>query len=144
MNWQVEFYELDTLRHNPITNETLFANGQAPTPFKRDTVNKLDYAWWGGIKAGGKQYPGFITVANARADFEPGEYEISLTWDDAARLDIDGKTVINEWMPSKYDFDESPNRKIRVKLGGEHQFRLEHVELGGFATISLKIIKLRI
>ncbi len=144
MNWQVEFYELDTLRHNPISSGTLFANDQIPPPFKRDTVNKLDYAWWGGIKAGGKQYPGFITVAHARADFEPGEYEISLTWDDAARLDIDGKTVINEWMPSKYDFDESPNRKIRVKLGGEHQFRLEHVELGGFATISLKIIKLRI
>jgi parallel beta-helix repeat protein len=143
MNWHVEFFELDTAKHNPLSSGALFANGMVPTPFKRDTVNKLDYAWWGGIKAGGKQYTGFITVANASASFEPGEYEISLTWDDAARLLIDGKTVIDEWTPSKYDFDESPNRKIRLRLGGEHRFRLEHVELGGFATISLKIIKLR-
>lgn len=142
MNWQVEFYELDTLRHNPISSGDLYANGQIPASFKRDTVNKLDYAWWGGIKAGGKQFPGFITVANASTQFEPGEYEISLTWDDAARLYIDDKLVIDEWNPSKYVFDESPNRKIRIKLGGEHRFRLEHVELGGFATTSLKINKI--
>lgn len=142
MNWLVDFYELDTARHNPLTKGALFANGMRSSPFKRDTVNKLDYAWWGGIKAGGRQYTCFITVANANVRFEPGDYEISLTWDDAARLEIDGKSVIDEWLPSVYDFDESPNRKVRIRLGGEHQFRLEHLELGGFACISLKINKL--
>ncbi len=143
MNWKVSFYELDTMKFNPIRAGTLFRDGPAEVPFKIDTIDKIDYAWWGGIKAGNKQHVQFITIAEARARFELGEYEISLTWDDASRLYIDDKLVINEWDPSKYIFDESPNRKLRIRLGGEHHFRLEHLELGGFATISLKIIKLR-
>ena len=139
MNWMVEFYPLDTLKYNPLKNTELFEAGSGRQAFKTDIVKKIDYAWWGGIAANGKQYPQFITVANAAGSFDPGDYEISLTWDDAARLYIDDKLVISEWDPSKYIFDESPNRKIRVKLGGEHHFRLEHLELGGFATISLKI-----
>jgi hypothetical protein len=47
--------------------------------------------------------------------------------------------VIDEWNPSRYTFDESPNRKIKIKLGGKHIFRVEHLELGGFATLSLKL-----
>ncbi len=139
MNWKVSFYELDTLKYNPINTGSLFKDGQTPAPFKIDTVNKIDYVWWGGIKAGSRQYVQFITAAEANAKFDPGEYEISLTWDDACRLYIDGKPVIQEWDPSRYVFDESPNKKIRLHLGGEHSFRIEHLELGGFATINLKI-----
>lgn len=73
---------------------------------------------------------------------ENAEYELGVTWDDAVRVYIDDKLLIDEWNPSKYSFDESPNRKIKIKLGGAHRFRVEHLELGGFATLSLKLKKL--
>ena len=78
-------------------------------------------------------------MAEATAAIQKGDYELSVTWDDAVRLYVDGKLIINEWNPSKYKFDESPNRKIILTLGGIHQFQVEHVELGGFATLNLKL-----
>jgi nitrous oxidase accessory protein NosD len=137
INFIVSFYAFDSST-NPITKNLLALN---QPPFKRDTVKKLDYAWWGGIKAAGKQYPQFFTVAEGTATIPSGNYELSVTWDDAVRVCVDGKIILDEWNPSKYTFDESPNRKIKLKLGGEHKFRIEHVELGGFATLNLKLTK---
>ncbi len=139
MDWEVSFYSLDTASYNPIRTGIIFPPGQNSIPFKTEKVNKLDYAWWGGINAGGIQHPQFITVANCATRLDPGEYEFSLTWDDAVRLFIDNKLVVDEWNPSKYTFDESPNKKIRIHLDGTEYFRVEHIELGGFATLSLKI-----
>jgi parallel beta-helix repeat protein len=139
MNWEVLFYPLDTSVNNPVRTGILFSPTEKKAPFKTDHVNKLDYAWWGGIKVKDQQYTQFITSAAATTTVPKGEYEISLTWDDAVRFYIDDKLVIDEWNPSLYKFDESPNKKIRVKLDGHHAFRIEHLELGGFATLSLKV-----
>ena len=111
-------------------------------PFKIENVNKLDYAWWDGIKMPEQQYTQFLTVAEGLANFPKGAYELSITWDDAVRVFVDGKKIVDEWNPSLYKFDESPNRKVRLFLGGIHNIRVEHVELRGFATLSLKFNKL--
>ncbi|HMU47567.1 MAG TPA: right-handed parallel beta-helix repeat-containing protein [Chitinophagaceae bacterium] len=139
LNWEVLFYSLDTAVHNPITTNMLFSPLERKAPFKTEKINKLDYAWWGGIKDGGYQHKQFITIAEATAELEAGQYEISVTWDDAVRVYVDSKMVIDEWNPSKYTFDESPNKRIKVHLNGLHHFRVEHLELGGFATLSLKL-----
>ncbi|WP_217652908.1 right-handed parallel beta-helix repeat-containing protein [Flavisolibacter ginsengisoli] len=112
-------------------------------PFKTDTVNQLNYAWWGGMREANKQYVKFLTLAEGKADMDAGKYELSVSWDDAVKLYVDGKLIIKEWDPSQYVFDESPNRRaiIHVKKG-IHYFRVEHVELGNFATLSLKLQKL--
>ena len=62
-----------------------------------------------------------------------------VTWDDAVRVWVDDTLVIDEWSPSRYSFDETPNKKIILNLDGNHRFRVEHVELGGFAALSLKL-----
>jgi len=134
----VLFYSLDTAVYNPIKTGMLFSLVEKKAPFKTERVNKLDYAWWGGIKAD-QQYRQFITVAAARAHLPKGTYDLSVIWDDAVRVYVDEKLVIDEWNPSRYTFDESPNKKIRLNLGGNHSFRIEHLELGGFATLSLKL-----
>ena len=139
MDWEVLFYPLDTTFHNPIKTGMLFSMFEKKAPFKTDKINKLDYAWWGGIKEAGINHPQFITTASAQANIPKGEYEISVTWDDAVRVYVDEKMIIDEWNPSLYKFDESPHKKIRLQLGGNHQFKVEHLELGGFATLSLKL-----
>jgi hypothetical protein len=139
MDWEVKFYPLDTVIYNPIKTGQLFSIPGQEKPFKTEKVDKLDYAWWGGIPGGNTQHTQFITVAEGVANIPKGKYELSVTWDDAVKVYIDGKTEIDEWNPSKYTFDEAPHRKILVDLGGEHHFRVEHMELGGFATLSLKL-----
>jgi len=141
ISFTVNWFALDTAFHHPVRTGMLFPENARVRAVKTEKVQKLDYAWWGGIKAD-KQYEQFITVAEGDADIEPGQYEIGVTWDDAVRLYIDGKPVIDEWNPSLYKFDESPHKKIELQLGGKHHFRVEHVELGGFATLSLKMKKL--
>ncbi len=143
ISFHVRWYALDTTVHNPIKTGELFPPNVRMRPIKTDTVNKLDYAWWGGIKSGDEQYKQFLTIAEGEAVLEKGEYEIRITWDDAVRLYVDGKLIINEWNPSKYKFDESPHRKIKLQLGGKHTFMVEHIELGGFATLSLKLMRLK-
>ncbi|MBC7947005.1 MAG: right-handed parallel beta-helix repeat-containing protein [Chitinophagaceae bacterium] len=142
LNWEVLFFSMDTSRHNPITTGQLFSPLVRMAPFKRDTVQELSYNWWGGIKEKGEQHKQFITLASAVAIVPPGRYEISVTWDDAVKVTVDDKLIVDEWNPAKYRFDQSPNKKIVMNLGGEHRFHVEHLELGGFATISLKLKRL--
>jgi hypothetical protein len=139
--WEVNFFSIDTSFYNPLKEDGLFSPLVRMAPFKSDHVNKLDYAWWGGIKTD-IEHKQFITIAEANTNFTTGNYELSVTWDDAVRIYVDEKLVLNEWNPALYKFDESPNKKLKIQLGGMHHLRVEHLELGGFATLSVKLKKL--
>ena len=143
IDWEVLFFSLDTSSHNPIKTGSLFSLFEKKAPFKTEKTNKLDYAWWGGIKEGSYQHKQFITSANGSFTIPKGQYELSVTWDDAVRIYLDEMLVLDEWNPSKYKFDESPNRKVRLDIEGFHRLRVEHLELGGFATLSVKIRPIR-
>lgn len=141
VDFTVSWFAFDSI-NNPIRSNTIdeLIKQQA---IKTEKVNKLDYAWWGGISVDKKSYTKFLTIAEGNADMDEGNYEIGVTWDDAVRVYIDDQLVIDEWNPSKYSFDESPNKKIQIKLlKGLHKFKVEHVESGGFATLSLKLKKI--
>lgn len=136
IQWVVNWFAFDSLS-NPIKTGKIIKENL----IKTELTTKLDYAWWGGIKSGNNQYPQFMTVANGEATIEKGVYELGITWDDAVRVYLDDRLVIDEWNPSLYKFDESPHKSIKLNLGGKHHFRVEHVETGGFATLSLKLKK---
>jgi parallel beta-helix repeat protein len=135
VSYTVSWYALDS------TDNPLKSSPSHP-PFKTEKRNRLDYAWWGGISQGEKKHTTFLTRAEGELVAKPGKYELGITWDDAVRVWLDDQLVLDEWDPSKYKFDESPHRTIPVQLTGKHRIRVEHVELGGFATLSLKIRKL--
>jgi parallel beta-helix repeat protein len=142
IDFNVVWYGYDFKMHDPIKTGMIIPPTARLKPIKEEKTNKLDYAWWGGIKNNDGTYPQFVTSANGSAIFEIGDYELGVTWDDAVRVYVDGKLVIDEWNPSLYKFDESPHKTIKLALDGKHSFTIEHVELGGFATLSLKIKKL--
>lgn len=142
MLWQVSWYSFDS-SSDPIRNNFLFPPGVKEKAFRSEQAGSLDYTWWSGLKDNdGHQYTHFISVAETKINIPKGEYELGVTWDDAVRVYVDGHLVIDEWNPSHYKFDESPHKSIKLQLGGNHQFRVEHVELGGFATLSLKLNKI--
>jgi parallel beta-helix repeat protein len=142
ISFDVAWYAYDFKGHDPIKTGQIIPPTARLRPIKTEKTNKLDYAWWGGIKNEDGDHPQFVTSATGTATFEKGNYEIGVTWDDAVRVYLDGKLIIDEWNPSLYKFDESPHKTVRLALEGEHSFTFEHVELGGFATLSLKIKKL--
>ncbi len=143
VDWTVNWFEMDTSTYNPLTAGELFAPNVRMMPVKTEKVQKLNYAWWGGIKTDTAQISQFITLAEGSGNFQQGEYEFGITWDDAVRFYIDNKLVIDEWDPSNYKFDGSPHKTIKLTLnGGVHHLRIEHIELGGFAALALRIKKL--
>jgi parallel beta-helix repeat protein len=142
IDFDVIWYGYDFKMHDPIKTGMIIPPTARLKPIKEEKTNKLDYAWWGGIKNNDGTYPQFVTSATGSATFEKGEYELGITWDDAVRVYLDGKLIIDEWNPSKYTFDESPHKTVKLILNGKHNFTVEHVEIGGFATLSLKIRKL--
>jgi len=143
VDWTVNWFKLDTSTYNPITAGELFAPNVRMLPLKTEKVQKLNYAWWGGIKTDAGQIPQFITLGEGSGIFQQGQYEFGITWDDAVRFYVDNKLVVDEWDPSNYKFDESPHRAIKLTLNeGVHHLRVEHVELWDFATLILRIKKL--
>jgi len=142
VDWTVNWFRLDTSAYHPLMTGELFAPNVKVMPAKTEKTQNLNYAWWGGIKADTAQISQFITVAEGTGDFEQGEYEFGITWNDAARLYVDNKLVIDEWDTSNYKFDESAHRIIKLTLtGGVHHLRVEHLKLGDFAALSLRITK---
>jgi hypothetical protein len=142
IDFTVNWYSYDFKNHDPIKTGQIIPPNYRMHAFKTEKTNKLDYAWWDGIKTDDGQVKNFVTSATGSAVFEKGTYELGVTWDDAVRVYVDGKLVVNEWNPSLYKFDESPHKTVKLQLDGKHFITVEHVELGGFATLSLKIKKL--
>lgn len=141
IDWDLAWYAFDSMS-NPVKYPEYMQQLDKKSPVRVENTDRIDFAWWGGIRAGDKQYPQFITIGNGSAKIPEGNYELSVTWDDAVRVWVDGALVLDEWEPAKYIFDESPNRKIKLYLNGNHTFRVEHTELGGFATLALQLRKL--
>ncbi len=141
IDFQVRWYAFDS-SSNPITTGSL-ERLLADTPFLTRSADRLDFAWWGGIRAGNRSIERFVTIAEGTMEVEAGSYELGITWDDAVRVYVDGRMIVDEWDPEKYRFDESPHRVVPLNLSaGKHSIRVEHAELGGFATLSLKLNKL--
>jgi parallel beta-helix repeat protein len=141
MDWEVAFFAMDTALYNPLREGGLFPPNVRLAPLKTEKAAELNYAWWGGLKIEGDRFPQFITLASAEPDIPPGDYELSVTWDDAVRVYMDDRLILDEWDPALYKFDESPNRKIPIRITGRHRFRVEHLELGGFATLAVKLYR---
>ncbi len=143
IDFEVRWFSYDFEMHDPIKTGQLFPPNVRMRPVKTEKNQKLDYAWWGGLKTDEGTFKNFITIASGTAEIAKGVYELGITWDDAVRVYVDGKLVVDEWNPSLYKFDESPHKKVKLPLGGNHTFTIEHVELGGFATLSLKLKKIQ-
>jgi len=142
IDFDVVWYSYDFKMHDPVKTGQIIPPTARLRPIKAEKTTRLNYAWWGGIKTAEGDHPQFVTSATGSAIFPKGNYELGVTWDDAVRVYVDGKLVLDEWNPSLYKFDESPHKTVKLALEGNHSFTVEHIELGGFATLSLKIRKL--
>lgn len=144
LNWDVLWFAMDTAYYNPLRENGLFAPTVRMAPVKTDSADQLDYAWWNGLKAAdGRSYNQFITVANSRAAIPAGDYELSVTWQDAIKLYVGGKIILDEWKALPKGADSAPNRRIRIHLNENQSIRVEHLGLGGFAALKISLLPVR-
>jgi hypothetical protein len=143
LKWEVLWFSMDTSYHNPLWQQGLFAPTVRMAPFKRDTVSQLDYSWPHGMKAEGRAYDQFITVADTRAAVPPGEYEMLVSWQDAIRVIIGEKIVVDEWKIAPKTGDPVKERKIKVHLSENQNIRVEHLGFGGSSTLKVKLLSSR-
>jgi hypothetical protein len=78
----------------------------------------------------------FGTIATTSVEFPPGTYTLRVTSDDGVRVLVDGKVVVEDWTrhaprESTAELVFSETRTVEI--------RVEHFELDGLATLSLRI-----
>ena len=129
IDWEVRWFRWDEST-DPRTREEAFRELIRGEPIKRERTERLDYAWFRAI---GKDLPAdrFATVAEGTFEVAPGEYVLSVTTDDGARVWVDGKLVIGD----AWKYQESTTYTAALKLGGRHRIRIEHFDVEGYATI---------
>jgi len=140
LDWEVLWFSMDTAYYNPLHETNLFAPTVKMAPVKRDTVDQLDYAWWNGLKADGKVYDQFITTAGTRTPLPTGDYELSVTWQDAVRVYVGDKTVLDEWKLLPKGADSTPNRRIRLHLIESQYIRIDHLGFSSFSALGIKVL----
>ncbi|MBO9659462.1 MAG: right-handed parallel beta-helix repeat-containing protein [Chitinophagaceae bacterium] len=137
--WNVLWYSLDTAFHNPLKEQGLFAPTVRMAPVKRDTVQELSYAWWGGLKLADRTLRQFMTIADAVVE-KGGNFELSVTWQGAVRVYLDDKIVLDAWKLEKKPADEADNRRIPIQINDGQRFRVQHLGFASFSALSVKLL----
>lgn len=143
LDWEVLWFKMDTAYYNPLHETGLFAPTVRMAPVKRDTADQLDYAWWNGLKAGENVYDQFITMAGSRTPLPAGDYELSVTWQDAVRVYVGDQIVLNEWKVLPKGADSAPNRRIKLHLTSNQYIRVDHLGFSGFSALGIKLLPVR-
>src|SRR5690606_41013958 len=68
IQWNVKWFTYDTLK-SPLNPKNTFLPAGI-TPVKTEKTDRLEYAWWGGIKEANKTYPYFLTLAEGDVEVE--------------------------------------------------------------------------
>lgn len=124
---------------DPILAKENFLKLLQSTPILSDTLNQLDFTWWGAI---GKNLPAdsFATDAVTTIETEKGMYDIAVTADDFVQVYVDGKLAIDGWDPKYTVYDEYTHHRAPLDLSkGTHTIRVIHAEKTGLATLMFYI-----
>ena len=125
--WQVNWYNADTTGMDTLKDLK---------PVATEERKDLFYAWWG-APAEGVDPDRFVTLAKGRLHQIPeGDYTLLVSSDDGVRVWVDGKQVLDHW-----DVHEPATDEVRLRLGGDHEIEVAHFEAGGFATLSVRLLK---
>lgn len=145
MGVKVEYCDdLDFLPAIIFTDNTLsqkgftanYYNGTAPTgtPVATRTETKIRYIWNGmspGVGSlGTENYS--VSWKGVLCSPETATYTFTLGGDDAYRLYIDGKAVIDEWEPRAY---HNTTYNLRLMANEHHNIEVQYYQQGGDARV---------
>ena len=131
--WHVRFVALDSAAVPPASTAEAAAVLSAGAEAAAIDTIRLDLMWYRPPRPGIPQAR-VLTEATARIPLAPGRYRLRTIADDAVRVYVDGRLVLDDWTPG-----ESHVKEATVQLSGEHAFRVEHLQLDGWYELRLDL-----
>ncbi len=105
-------------------------------PVLTETATDLGYQWYREPGPGlGRDH--FATVSTGSINVPEGQYRLDLTSDDGVRVWLDGQVIHDDWT-----YHPPRLEQLELSLGGQHELRIEHFEINGFATIAATLERL--
>lgn len=133
MTWDAKFFVWSDAT-DPRSKPDAFKALLAGTPLLTRQESKLDYEWYGpAIKA--LPLEKWALDATGSVDPGPGTYSIRAISDDAIRVWVDGKLVIDDWTPHESVVDHA------VITGGRHQLQVQYYQVDGWTELRLDIVR---
>jgi len=131
--WDARFFvwsDSTDPRSKPEAFQTLLHS--APILSRREP--RLDYEWYApAIKA--LPLERWALDATGAVDLGPGTYSIRTISDDAVRVWVDGRIVIDDWTPHESAVDHA------VITGGHHTLEVQYYQVDGWTELRLDIVR---
>jgi hypothetical protein len=131
-NWHVTFVPWDSIRA-PRTDAAAITRALQGTPVAILDTSQLDLSWYGPPRQTIPQ-ANVLTQATTTVQLAPGRYLLRTIADDAIKVYLDDRLVLDDWVPG-----ESHAKEVSFQATGEHRFRVEHLQLDGWYELRLDL-----
>lgn len=130
--WHLRFVPWDSLTA-PLTDSTVIAKALGAPPAATLDTARLDLTWYAPPR---KQIPqaNLLTEGTTEVTLAPGKYILRSISDDAVRVYLDGRLLIDDWVPG-----ESHAKEAEFVATGRHRLRVVHLQLDGWYELRLDI-----
>jgi hypothetical protein len=128
--WSVLAVAWDSL-DDPRGAHELSASLLARTPVFAGELDRLDWMWYR-PQVAGIPLERWAMRAESEVTLPPGEFSLRTISDDAIRVWVDGRLVIDRWTPHESTVDEAPLR------GGAHRVRVDYLQVDGWVELRLE------
>ena len=128
VKWAVTFALTDSTGNAPATTSPAPLQGVIA---QRDTT-RLDFTWYGPPKGIPSKW--LLTRAEASTTLTPGRYRIRTIADDAVRIYLDGKLLLDDWVPG-----ESHVKEAEFTATGTHQLVVLHWQKDGWYELRVDV-----
>ncbi len=131
--WHLSYIPTDSTARSADTTalKALLARPPAAT---LDTT-RLDLMWYRPpIKA--LPAESVLTVATATVTLPEGHYLLRTIADDAIRVWVDDRLVLDDWVPG-----DSHVKEVVLPLGGTHRIRAVHLQLDGWYELRVEVVR---
>ncbi|HEY2805417.1 MAG TPA: right-handed parallel beta-helix repeat-containing protein [Gemmatimonadales bacterium] len=133
VDWSVRFFTWADST-SPVTHAAAFDALLDGTSIVTRSESRLDYMWYRPTIPDLPQ-DHFATVATGSVTLAPGDYTLRTISDDAIRVWVDGRLVIDDWTPHESAVDNAPIS------AGSHQIRVVHYQVDGWTELRLDIVR---
>jgi hypothetical protein len=132
-NWDVKVFAWSDST-DPRGKADAFAALLRGAPVQTARSSRLDYMWYRPTIAGVPQAKWALEAASS-VTLAPGTYTLRTISDDAVRVWVDGKMVIDDWTPHESVVDAVPI------TAGRHALRVQYYQVDGWTELRLDIVR---
>jgi parallel beta-helix repeat protein len=130
--WHVKFVAWDSTAA-PFGSAAAITRALAAPALATLDTNRLDLTWYGPPRRTIPQAR-VLTQAIDTVHLAPGRYVLRTIADDAIRVYLDGRLILDDWVPG-----ESHVKEVPFTATGTHQLRVEHLQVDGWYELRVDI-----